>query len=157
MPKKPVLVIGYGNPSRGDDAIGPRFLERLEAMRARDRDLDCFDTLTDFQLQVEHAMDMHGYEQVIFVDAAVNLDRPFRFEILHAARDDSFTTHALNPAAVLAVYEGFYGLPSPESCLLSIHGERFDLGEDLSEAARASLDAALGFLATHLMQSISPV
>jgi hydrogenase maturation protease len=157
MRNNPVLVIGYGNPSRGDDAIGPLFLERLEAMRARDSDLDCFDTLTDFQLQVEHAMDMHGYEQVVFVDAAVNLDRPFRFEILHAARDGSYTTHALNPAAVLAVYEEFYGIPSPESCLLSIHGDRFDLGDDLSETARASLDAALEFLAAHLMQSISPV
>jgi hydrogenase maturation protease len=157
MPKKPVLVIGYGNPSRGDDAIGPLFLERLEALRIIDRDLDCFDTLTDFQLQVEHAMDMHGYEQVIFVDAAVNLDRPFRFELLHAARDDSFTTHALNPAAVLSVYEGFYGNPPPESCLLSIRGERFDLGEELTETAKQSLDDALGFLAVHLMQSISPV
>jgi hydrogenase maturation protease len=157
MRKNPVLVIGYGNPSRGDDAIGPLFLERLEVLRIRDRDLDCFDTLTDFQLQVEHAMDLHGYEQVIFVDAAVNLDRPFRFELLHAARDDSYTTHALNPAAVLAVYEGFYGMPSPESCLLTIRGERFGLGDDLSETARESLDAALEFLAAHLMQSISPV
>ena len=156
MPKNPVLVIGYGNPSRGDDAIGPLFLERLEALRISDRDLDCFDTLTDFQLQVEHAMDMHGYEQVIFVDAAIDLDRPFRFEFLHAARDESYTSHALNPAAVLAVYEEFYGIPSPESCLLSIHGVRFDLGEDLSETASESIDAALAFLTAHLMQSISP-
>lgn len=156
MRKNPVLVIGYGNPSRGDDALGPNFLERLEALRFKDRDLDCFDTLTDFQLQVEHAMDMHGYEQVIFVDAAVNLDRPFLFEFLHAARDESYSTHALNPAAVLAVYEEFYGIPSPESCLLTIRGERFDLGDDLSETAKASLDAALAFLAAHLMQSISP-
>ena len=117
MRNNPVLVIGYGNPSRGDDALGPLLLEGLEALRTRDRDLDCFDTLTDFQLQVEHAMDMHGYRQVIFVDAAVNLDRPFRFELLHAARDDSYTTHALNPAAVLAVYEGFYEIPAPETLL----------------------------------------
>ncbi|MGD9296443.1 MAG: hydrogenase maturation protease [Chromatiales bacterium] len=157
MRNNPVLVIGYGNPSRGDDALGPLLLEGLEALRTRDRDLDCFDTLTDFQLQVEHAMDMHGYRQVIFVDAAVNLDRPFRFELLHAARDDSYTSHALNPAAVLAVYEGFYEIPAPESSLLSIRGERFDLGEDLSETARQSLDEAIGFLAAHLMQSISPV
>jgi hydrogenase maturation protease len=156
MRNHPVLVIGHGNPSRGDDALGPLLLEGLEALRIRDRDLDCFDTLTDYQLQVEHAMDMHGYRQVIFVDAAVNLDRPFRFELLHAARDDSYTTHALNPAAVLAVYEGFYEIPAPESCLLSIRGERFDLGEDLSETAWQSLDEALGFLAAHLMQSISP-
>jgi hydrogenase maturation protease len=157
MPQNPVLVIGYGNPSRGDDAIGPVLLDRLEALRSKDSDLDCFDTLTDFQLQVEHAMDMHGYKQVIFVDAAVNLERPFRFELLHAARDESFSSHALNPAAVLAVYEDFYGRSPPESCLLTIHGERFDLGEGLSEAAEESLDSALVFLSAHLMQSMSPV
>ncbi len=157
MPQNPVLVIGYGNPSRGDDAIGPVLLERLEALRCKNSDLDCFDTLTDFQLQVEHAMDIHGYKQVIFVDAAVNLERSFRFELLHAARDESFSSHALNPAAVLAVYEDFYGRPPPESCLLTIHGERFELGEGLSNAAQESLDSALGFLSAHLMQSMSPV
>ena len=157
MPQHPALVIGYGNPSRGDDALGPLFLERLEALRSSDSALDCFDTLTDFQLQIEHAMDMHGYRQVVFVDAAVNLERPFRFELLHAERDDSFTTHALNPSAVLAVYEEFYGSPAPESCLLRIRGKQFDLGQGLSETAEESLDAALGFLAAHLMQSMSPV
>jgi hydrogenase maturation protease len=157
MPGKPALIIGYGNPSRGDDALGPRLLERLEALRDADSDLDCFDTLTDFQLQIEHAMDLHGYSQVIFVDAAVNLARSFRFELLQPSRDDSYTTHALNPAAVLAVYAEFYSEPPPESYLLSMQAERFELGEGLSRTAGQALDEALAFLATHLMQSMSPV
>lgn len=157
MPEKPALIIGYGNPSRGDDAIGPLFLERLEAARDADEDLDVFDTLTDFQLQIEHAMDMQGYRQVIFVDAAIDLDRYFRFGLLHASRDDSFTTHALNPAAVLSVYEEFFSKTPPESYLLSVHGERFELGENLSEQADKALDEALEFLKAHLMQSMLPV
>jgi hydrogenase maturation protease len=157
MPGKPALVIGYGNPSRGDDAIGPVLLERLEALREADPDLDLFDTLTDFQLQIEHAMDLAGYRQVVFVDAAVDLDRAFRFGLLHPARDDSFSTHALNPAAVLSVYEEFFRQPPPESYLLSIHGERFDLGEGLSDAAEQALGEALAFLKDHLMQSMLPI
>ena len=157
MPGRPALLIGYGNPSRGDDALGPCFLERIEALRDADSDLDCFDTLTDFQLQIEHAMDLHGYSQVIFVDAAVNLSRPFRFELLHPSRDDSFTTHALNPSAVLSVYEQFYSQPPPESYLLSIRAEGFELGDGLSMSASEALEEALGFLAAHLMQSMSPV
>ncbi|MCC7218819.1 MAG: hydrogenase maturation protease, partial [Burkholderiales bacterium] len=66
MPAKiaPFLVIGIGNPSRGDDALGPLLVERIEAM-----DLPGVECLTDFQLQVEHALDLVGREQVVFVDA----------------------------------------------------------------------------------------
>ena len=39
---KPVLIFTWGNPSRGDDALGPLFLERLEA-RAPDTETVDFD------------------------------------------------------------------------------------------------------------------
>ena len=29
----PVLVFGWGNPSRGDDALGPLFVDAIEAIR----------------------------------------------------------------------------------------------------------------------------
>ena len=38
----PRLIIGIGNPSRGDDAIGPLAIERLEAL-----DLPGAELLTD--------------------------------------------------------------------------------------------------------------
>ena len=28
----PVLIVGYGNPGRGDDALGPELVARLEAL-----------------------------------------------------------------------------------------------------------------------------
>ena len=155
-PPAPVLVFTWGNPSRGDDALGPALYERLQEIQSAGR-LPGVDLLTDFQLQIEHAMDLHGYSQVIFVDAAVNLARSFRFEFLQPSRDDSYTTHALNPAAALAVYAEFYSEPPPESYLLSMQAERFELGEGLSRTAGQALDEALAFLATHLMQSMSPV
>ena len=48
-----VLVFGWGNPSRGDDALGPLFVDAVEAMK-----LPGVECLTDFQLQVEHALDL---------------------------------------------------------------------------------------------------
>ena len=45
----PLLLLGYGNPSRGDDALGPMLLEMLEADRRAGRAPDNFETLTDFQ------------------------------------------------------------------------------------------------------------
>ena len=64
----PLLVLAVGNPSRGDDALGPLLLERLQA--------DGWDAggqvelLCDFQLQVEHTLDLQGRSAVLLVDAA---------------------------------------------------------------------------------------
>ncbi|WP_462320608.1 hydrogenase maturation protease [Halochromatium sp.] len=73
----PVLVFGYGNPSRGDDALGPRLIERLQGLQDRGQ-LPGVELLTDFQLQIEHVLDLVGRERVIFVDAAVGLSEPYR-------------------------------------------------------------------------------
>jgi hydrogenase maturation protease len=140
MQNSNVLIFGYGNPSRGDDALGPSSLEWLKA-----RQYDGVEYLTDFQLQVEHAFDLEDRELVLFVDASVSCPSPFAFERLEPAQDDSYTTHAMSPAAVLQVYRDIRRREPPPSFLLSIRGERFDLGEGLSASARENLDAALKF------------
>ncbi len=139
------LIIGIGNPSRGDDAVGPLAIERLEAMNLPDVEL-----LTDFQLQVEYLLDMEGRDRVIFIDASLAGDGPFRFDPVHALEDHSFSSHALSPAAVLAAFLRHYGRPPPPSFVLAIRAHAFELGADLSVAAEANLAAALGFLAGYL-------
>ncbi|OIQ71932.1 hypothetical protein GALL_464450 [mine drainage metagenome] len=63
------------------------------------------------------------------------------------ARDDSYTTHELSPGAVLQVFQQVEGAaPPPSSYILSVRGERFDLGEPLSPGAEAHLEAAWAFL-----------
>ncbi len=131
---KPILIFGYGNPSRGDDAIGPEFLRLLETERAAGRAPDNFDTLTDFQLQIEHATDLEGRELVLFVDAAVSGPAPFSFTRLQAQRDEGITSHAISPANVLSVYEQVFSADgAPAAFLLSIPGQDFELGQRLSE------------------------
>jgi hydrogenase maturation protease len=150
--RSPLLVIAIGNPSRGDDALGPAFLERVEAEHAAAIATGELELLTDFQLQVEHALDLVGRRRVVFVDAAVKLDdpaAPFAFERAEARRDESFSSHALSPAAVLDAMRAL-GEPIPESWVLAIRGERFELGEGLSDAARAGLEAALAAFAETL-------
>jgi hydrogenase maturation protease len=144
----PVLVIGAGNPSRGDDALGPSLLDRIAAL-----DLPGVECITDFQLQVEHALDLIGRERVVFVDATVEGDAPFTLAPLAPARDASATTHALSPAAVLDTYVGVTRLPLPDVCLLAIRGYDFELGEPLSARAEANLDAAFAALVAFLEPS----
>ena len=96
----PTLVFGWGNPSRGDDALGPLFVEHFAALAARHPEWGAVECLTDFQLQVEHALDLQGRQRVLFVDASLDAPAPCSLARIEAARDASFTTHAMCPQAV---------------------------------------------------------
>lgn len=135
----PRLIFAYGNPSRGDDALGPILLERLEALNVPRIEL-----LTDFQLQVEHSMDLQGRERVLFIDASVSCSAPFAFSRLAPLKDSSFTSHAMSPEAVLQACLELYG-EAPPAWLLAVRGETFELGEPLSESAQRNLEQAFEF------------
>ncbi|MDS4057458.1 MAG: Ni/Fe hydrogenase, partial [Candidatus Contendobacter sp.] len=100
-----MLVLAVGNPSRGDDALGPLFLERLTVLREQIGAWNDIELLTDFQLQIEHAVDLENRTLALFVDASVSCPPPFQFTRPRPARDTSYTSHALSPAAVLHVYQ----------------------------------------------------
>ncbi len=139
--RAPDLIIGIGNPSRGDDALGPLAIERLAAL-----DLPEVELLTDFQLQVEHALDVEGRREVIFIDAAVSGGEPFEFRPVAAEPEFGYTSHALSPGAVLAAC-GRIGVSPPQTAwVLAIRGQQFGLGEPPSPAALRNLDAALAWL-----------
>jgi hydrogenase maturation protease len=134
----PILIFGWGNPSRGDDALGPLFVERIDALN-----LPGVECLTDFQLQVEHALDLEERERILFVDASLDAAAPFRHRRLSPARDATFSTHAITPESVMQVYVDLQDDDPPPCELLAIRGERFELGEPLSPAAATHLEAAL--------------
>lgn len=140
----PVLVFGYGNPSRGDDALGPCLIEALQARR-QGASRSEVEFLTDFQLQIEHALDLADRRLVLFADADMGCVPPYSFQRLDAARDESYTSHAMSPAAVLHVYRRVCRKDPPAVFLLSLRGERFELGESLSPPASAHLAAAVAF------------
>lgn len=141
-PVIPLLVFGWGNPSRGDDALGPMFVEQLLEQLGALSGVEC---LTDFQLQVEHALDLAGRQRVLFVDASLNCAAPFEVTALTAARDMSFSTHAMSPQAVMQVFRDLHGIEPPPCTLLAIRGERFELGDSPSDAARVNLTLAVSW------------
>ena len=59
-----VFIIGYGNPARGDDGLGPACAEAIEALG-----LPGVAVQTNYQLQVEDATDIVSHDTVIFIDA----------------------------------------------------------------------------------------
>lgn len=136
-----VVVFGWGNPSRGDDAIGPFLLADLEAAA-----LPGVETIEDFQLQIEHALDMVGADLVLFLDAGAQTPAPYVFYEAKPTGTFTASTHALLPEAVLSVYRQVHGQDPPPAFVLCVRGEQFGLGEPMSEVATERLDAAKGLV-----------
>lgn len=140
MTTSKLLIFGYGNPGRGDDALGPELIGRIEAEH-----LDDVECQNDMQLQVEHVIDLQNRELILFVDADASCSGQFHFSEISAAKDDSYTSHAMSPHAVLHAFRQVFGIEAPPAFLLRIRGHQFELGESLSEKASANLDAATTF------------
>jgi hydrogenase maturation protease len=146
LPREPsgtrrVLVLGYGNPGRRDDGLGPRFVEALDLMGLPDVDLE-----SAYQLQAEDAAAVADHDVVVFVDADVSCPDPFELRPVLPAGEPRFSTHSLAPETVLSM-AWKYLEAMPEAYVLAIRGEDFDgFGEGLSDRARRNLSAALGFI-----------
>jgi len=124
-------------------------VERLRARRLRGVTCDA-----NYQLNIEDALACAGHDVVVFVDAARGLGRPFAFTEVKAAAAVPAMSHALGPAAVLAVAAELYG-KTPDARLLAVRGHRFSVGEGLSAKAEADLALALEFLDGFLKEARS--
>jgi len=154
-----LVIFAYGNLSRGDDALGPQLLDLIDNYWQQKEAKNQFteknhiEFIEDFQLQIEHALDLQHHDLALFIDASVSCPQPYCFTRLHPVQDDSYTTHALHPAAVLYVYQQTIGQPPPPAFLLTVRGEAFELGSPLSAMARQNLTTAFTFL-TQLIENI---
>jgi hydrogenase maturation protease len=138
----PLLVVAIGNASRGDDALGP-----LLAAQLRDEGgfSDCeVELLEAYQLQVEDALSLQDRRAVLFIDAARAGASPgVALRPLAPATGPTAFTHALPPAALLALVPRVSASAQPPAWLLAIEGEAFELGAPLSASAHARLAEAL--------------
>ena len=132
-----LLLFGYGNPGRGDDALGPELIGRIAQLHLAD--VEC---QNDMQLQVEHVTDLAACKRVLFIDADISCAEPFDFSEISAVKDDSYTSHAMSPTALLHAYSQVYGKDAPPAFLLRIRGYDFELGDPLTGKASANLERA---------------
>lgn len=142
MAVKPLLVIAWGNRSRGDDALGPQFLDALRRALGPE-ELARVELLEEHQLHPELALDLVGRERVLLADADPDAPAPYALHMVEAGRDASLASHALSPAALLAVYRELHGRQPPPVTLLGLHAQGFGLGRPLSAEAEAALPAAV--------------
>jgi hydrogenase maturation protease len=136
-----LVVFGWGNVSRGDDGIGPLLLSRIEQAGWDDAIL-----IEDYQLQLEHALDLDGADLALFIDAGTGTPAPFSFREIFPRQGMTHTSHALAPESVLAVFFQVTGKTPPPAFLLCVLGENFELGAGLSLEGAARLEMAWDFL-----------
>jgi len=131
------LLIGIGNYSRSDDALGWRF---ADAMKEYD---DILKIEYRYQLQIEDADLISHFEMVYFVDAS-HEKYPEGFQISSCDPDFncSFTSHALTPQTILQLVDELYGV-KPKAYVIGICGYHWELQEGMSHQATANLKNAL--------------
>lgn len=134
-----------GNESRGDDALGPKLLHRLQAWIENRGLAEQFELIEEFQLQIEHTLDIAGRRLILFVDAGEHTLAPFSFYQVQPKRLDGHTSHAVAPETLLGIYTQVHGEAPPPAFVLCIAGKSFGLGELPSAEAMQHLDAAFDF------------
>jgi hydrogenase maturation protease len=134
------LIIGYGNPLRGDDGIGQAAAQAL----ANDATIECADVIGCHQLTPELAECIAAVDLVVFVDAAADIQPGVVVvrEVQAASVQSPGLVHTADPAALLDLTRKLYRR-SPEAFLVSVGVSTLELSESLSEAAAAALPEAV--------------
>lgn len=130
-----VLLIGYGNSLRGDDALGPLAVERLRQLLPDAEFVSCH------QLAPELAERLAHCELAILVDASVDGEAgAVRAQRLTPeATGAASLTHHVRPAALLGLAEMLYGR-APEAMLVTGTGASFESGEGMSAHGHVALE-----------------
>jgi hydrogenase maturation protease len=132
-----LLVIGYGNTLRGDDGVGPRVAETVEALG-----LPGVRTFTCQQLSPEQAEMISRAERVVFVDAAVDAPQEVQLRPLAPGDTTQLMAHAADPRTMLALAREVFG-HAPQAWWLTIPITDLGFSEELSPKAEAGLAAAV--------------
>jgi hydrogenase maturation protease len=127
-----VLVVGIGNPDRGDDGLGPAVARRLKGRVPFG--VGVLECIGDPLALLE---DWNGVAAVILVDAAApitQLGRIHRLELTNSPIPMSLaprSTHAFGLAETVELARSLQRLP-PSLVVYLVEGEQFETGAPLS-------------------------
>ena len=133
------LIVGYGNPLRGDDGVG-QAVARAFSSEA----IEGVEALACHQLAPELAERFAAAERVVLVDAAAGREagEVSVVALQAAAARPPRLGHHFEPAELLRMAQAFYGR-APEAYLVTVGAGSFELGEQLSPSVAAALPEVL--------------
>jgi hydrogenase maturation protease len=139
-PKK-ILLIGYGNPAREDDGLGPAAAEAIEAHY-----IEGITVEANYQLTVEDAATVAEHDIVVFIDATTSGNEPFDFLRLRPKQLETFNSHLIEPETVLGLAQDLFTADT-EAYMLGIRGYSFTMfQEHMTAQAQGNLEKAINFL-----------
>jgi hydrogenase maturation protease len=145
--ERPVLVVGYGNPLRSDDGVGPAVAARL----AVDPRLAGADVRIEHQLTPELALDASRSSLLVLVDAGVE-QAPGEVLVRRleppAAGEGGGTawTHHLDPAALVGLARALWDA-APPVVVVSVGPASLDVGDALTPVVEAAVGRAVDAVA----------
>jgi hydrogenase maturation protease len=141
-----ILVIGYGNTLRGDDAAGVRAAELL-----RDR-VDDVDVVLVTDLSLELAAPISHHDHVVFIDASAEGDSVRLRSIDAKTPPPALSTHTSSPWTLVEACRRIYGRTPRRTILATIPGETFDLGETLSNRTGQLVEECVSTLQAEILK-----
>jgi len=133
-----ILILGYGNPLRGDDALGQIAVEFLAE---RFGGVEGVHVRAVHQLTPDLAEILARYESAVLIDArhAEPAGQVFVEEVRAAERPPSGAfSHYVTPEELLLVTEKLYG-KRPCVYLAGVTATAFEVGKPLSEVVREAM------------------
>ncbi|HPA44825.1 MAG TPA: hydrogenase maturation protease [bacterium] len=133
-----ILIVGYGNPGRGDDAAGWLVAEDLEK-----RWSDRAEVLILHQLDIVVAEKLPQFDLVIFIDAEERENPPGRsLATLEPSPGTSDFTHTLEPGTLLTLAKTLYDW-EPEAYLITVYAKSFEFGDPPSDETQRDIERAV--------------
>jgi hydrogenase maturation protease len=150
QPGPSTLIIGYGSPIRGDDALGPLVADRLLEQGLPDG----VTVLPRHVLTADLVPDIAANDRVVFLDAAADGEPgELRCRPLYPDRDAVSTmAHFLDPGELLAWCEALYDR-RPEAWLVTVVGASFDYA---SYRLTATVNASASAMLRKVQELIAP-
>ena len=130
---KRVLVIGYGNTLRGDDAAG---VHAAELIAKRHPEIVC---VRLHQLVPELAEQIASSDLVFFIDAQKNITQPKAQLLMPNLEADQPQTHFISPESLLALSQQLYEHMPAKAYVVGIPASRFEFSEELSAQTNLAL------------------
>ncbi len=149
-----VVVIGFGSPIRGDDALGPLVADRL----AEELVSPQVEVISRHILTAELAEVLRDATLVVFLDASIDgpLGQVVRHDLEADASSVSGMAHSVDARGLLAWTRGLYGR-APQAVLFSTRAVTWEyahcqLSPEVAAMVRPLIDRVTQLVREHLRQ-----
>jgi hydrogenase maturation protease len=133
-------IVGIGNPLRSDDGVGAYVCELIHA-----KQLPGVNTIITQQLDTAMIEELIGFDEVIFVDAAVNTSKINLNPITENSAVTQPLSHHINAVLFAKLAQQLYAAATQFN-ICAIPAANFKMGKKLSVKAKSNATKAAALL-----------